>query len=478
MLRPGWNVSVRCLVGQGVKRLVWWVLPVVFVSALSCRDSGEGHIERGAPGAGDPLFPWLGNSGYDVSHYGLTLDYEPDGNRLKASALITARATQALRTVDLDLDGLRVRQATVDGKSAGVRRAGTKLTLTPEGVVGKDRIFTTEVVYEGRPKEITGPDGGLEGWIRTGDGAVGLGEPAGSMAWFPGNHRPSDKASYDITVTVPEGRTAVANGRLARHHSKDGRETFAWHNPEPMAGYLASVAIGYFKVDDFTADGLPVYIATDPKQAGKGPDMKMLVPEVIKWGSKLFGPYPFNSAGAVIDYLPSLGYALETQTKPYFQKTPDQTTVVHELAHQWFGNSVTPRTWRDMWLNEGFAQYAEWMWEEDHDDRTTEEIFDAFYDGTDDDSGDDTWKFPPGNPPADDVSGDPVYDRGAMTLHKLRQAVGYQKFIAILRAWVAEHRHGNADTRQFIALCEKQSGKDLSSIFDTWLYEKGKPPRG
>jgi aminopeptidase N len=434
----------------------------------------------GAAGVGDPLFPKLGNGGYDVSRYRLTLDYAPDSHRLKGTAELTARTTRALTSFHLDLAGLRVREATVDGRPAKTARSGTELTLTPAAALPKGRTFKATVVYDGKPKTITDPDGSEEGWIKAADGAVGVGEPTGSMAWFPGNHHPSDKAAYDITVTVPQGYTAVSNGELTLRSEHGDHTTFRWHTGEPMASYLATLAVDDFDIHTTTTDGtLPQYVAVDPELADRAADVPDQVTEVIDWETQTFGPYPFSSTGAIVADLPDLGYALETQTKPLFASPPSEPLIVHELAHQWFGNSVTPRTWKDMWLNEGFATYAEWLWEEDHDGvgRTAQEIFDDFYDGTDDES-EGIWDFPPADPPsAGRVSDPPVYGRGAMVLHKVREAVGDKTFFAILRAWTRDHRHGNADTAQFIALCEKKSGKDLDDLFDVWLYADGKPKK-
>ncbi|MEU6995383.1 M1 family metallopeptidase [Streptomyces sp. NPDC046465] len=438
----------------------------------------HGRATAGATGVDDHLFPTLGNGGYDVAHYALTLDYVPDDNDLTGTAVITARATQNLSRFSLDLAGLHVRHADVDGSGARFSRKKNKLTLTPDRPIAKGKTFRTTVRYDGTPRMLTAVDGGNEGWIETDDGVAALGEPTGSMTWFPGNHHPSDKATYDIDVTVPSDYTAVSNGTLRETRQRGKRTTFRWHNPEPTASYVASVVTGVFDVSTGTTDdGLPVYTAVDPDEADGPVDVHELVPEVIDWAKDRFGPYPFSSAGSVVDHLPDLEYALETQTKPYYEKAPDARLVVHEMAHQWFGNSVTPRAWQDMWLNEGFATYAEWLWDEEHGHRSAQETFDSFYDGEPDES-DGIWDFPPADPPsAARVSDPPVYGRGAMTLHQLRKAIGDRTFFAVLRTWTSEHRHKNADTEQFIALCEKKSGKDLSDLFDTWLFSPEKPER-
>ncbi|GGU98260.1 metallopeptidase [Streptomyces spectabilis] len=435
----------------------------------------------GAAGRGDPLFPTLGNGGYDVSHYALALDYVPETNHLKGTATITARATQGLSSFNLDLAGLTVRAATVDGRKARFSRKDNELIVTPAKAVGDGHTFKTTVTYDGAARMMKGADGGLEGWIETDDGSTALGQPSGSMTWFPSNNHPSDKATYDITVTVPKDEDGdpydvVSNGELIKEEDKGDRVTRHWRAEEPMASYLANVSVGYFEIHKgWTSDDLPVYVAIDPDEAEDAEDVKDLVPEVIDWASENFGPYPFSSVGAIVDHLPGLDYALETQTKPYFEEAPEETLLVHELAHQWFGNSVTPRAWKDMWLNEGLATYAEWLWQEDQDGKPAQKTFEEFYEGTHPDS-DGIWGFPPADPPSGArVSDAPVYGRGAMVVHKVREAVGDDTFYDILQTWTDRYRHRNADTQMFIALCEEKSGKDLSGVFETWLFNGKKP---
>ncbi len=169
-----------------------------------------------------------------------------------------------------------------------------------------------------------------------------------------------------------------------------------------MATYLATVAIGHYDITRTTTkNGLPVYVAVDPQEAAASRKVLAQLPEIMEWEEYNFGPYPFSSTGAIVDRGGDAGYALETQNRPFFPGAPDTATLVHELAHQWYGDSVTPKTWRDMWLNEGFATYAEWLWAEDHDGDTAQQTFDALYKGTyfDDKADDDAvWAFPPATP--------------------------------------------------------------------------------
>ncbi|MFC8434535.1 M1 family metallopeptidase [Streptomyces sp. NPDC057253] len=447
---------------------------VLAVSVLTGCDGGV-HGTPGGSGLRDPYFPKMGNGGYDVTHYDLDLAYAPDSDRLSGTATLTARATQDLTAFDLDLDGLDVKKVTVDGDGARWNRAGQELTVRPHDDLDEGRTFRVTVRYSGTPRTITDPDGSQEGWLPTDDGAVALGEPTGSMAWFPGNHHPSDKASYDLTITVPEGLRAVSNGELTAQRTADGRTTSTWHTAEPMASYLATLAIGDYDIQrSTTPSGLPLYTAVDRTEVAASRKVLARIPEVLRWEENTFGPYPFSSAGVIVGPRGSAEYALETQNRPFFPGPPDTATLVHELAHQWYGDSVSPRSWQDMWLNEGFATYGEWLWEEKHGGRSAQQIFDEVYArGADDD----VWSFPPAKPSsAAHISDSPVYVRGAMVLHRIRQTVGDTVFARILRGWATTHRHGTADTADFTAYVEKQApDKDFTPIWDDWLYGDGKP---
>lgn len=448
-------------------------LPVTVAALLlAAGPASAGTV--GPSGAGDPYFPLAGNGGYDVRHYGLTLGYDPHSRHLDGTAVITARATQRLTRFDLDLSGLKVTGVTVDHVKASYRRAGQELVITPRHSLRENQEFRVAVTYSGTPKQVTDPDGSADGWIATDDGAFVAGEPQGAMTWFPADNHPKDKASYDFTITVPKGTTAVANGVLRGQSTSHGRTTFRWRQTEPMAAYLATATVGKFKVEQYTTtDGLKVYNAVDPREASAAAPVLKKLPSVLAWESGVFGPYPFRAAGAIVDRAPDVGYALETQTRPLYDSAPDLSTLVHESAHQWFGDSVSLTTWKDIWLNEGFATYAEWLYAEQHGGSSAQQAFDALYAKP---AGNGLWAFAPADPGSGaHIFDTPVYSRGAMALQKLRTTVGDRAFFRILRTWATERRGGHGTTAEFVRLSERVSGKDLRGLFHTWIGTAGKP---
>jgi aminopeptidase N len=433
----------------------------------------SGRFTAGSPGLGDPFFPLAGNGGYDVSHYSLRLDYDVASRRLVGSATISATATQDLSRFDLDLRGFDVSRVAVDGRAASFRRDGQELVITPKTGLRDRRGFTVTVDYAGVPEVITDPDESIEGWVPTDDGAFVVGEPQGSPGWYPVNDNPRDKATFDFTVTVPQGLTVMANGVLLRQITSHGRSTFVWRESLPMAPYLATATLGKFNLDRYRlAGGLPVYVAVDPTLSDSSVLKKL--PDIVAYYSSIYGKYPFDAVGAIVDNAPDVGYSLETQTKPVFDQVPDESTLAHELSHMWYGDSVTLTTWPDIWLHEGFATWSEWIWSEHEGQASAHDIFQRLYATPATDT--DFWTPPPGNPGTPEfLFDDTIYARGGLTLQALREKVGDRAFFRILRDWAAQHRYGNVRTAQFIALAERDSGRDLRHFFDVWLYQPAKP---
>jgi aminopeptidase N len=443
-------------------------------AASALATAAPGGTQIGAASAGDPYTPGDGNGGYDVKHYGLRLKLNPGDSvrALDGTAEITATATHALARFDLDLAGLTVSDVKVDGAAARHQAQGEELVITPAAAIAKGAQFKVTVAYGGTPKEINDPILGRYGWIRTTDGVFIACQPSGAHTWFPSNDHPSDKATFTFDLTVPKGSTAVANGDQT--NSTDGGAHTTWQVKEPMATYLATVDVGKFNVKKGTTPGgVPILVAVDPSvDTASVEEVYARTAEITDALAKTFGPYPFSSTGAIVDNA-DVGFALETQTRPVFGSFGAEPTILaHELAHEWYGDSVSVSKWQDIWLNEGFATLAEWTWGERIGGPTVQQQYDMRYRQS---GNKELWDVPPGNPGRMQMFGRSVYDRGAMTLIALRQKVGEQKFNEILRTWARDHRGGNVTTGQFIALANRISGMDLDAFFRAWLYDKGRP---
>ncbi|WP_182899893.1 M1 family metallopeptidase [Microbispora sp. H10830] len=436
--------------------------------------AGASRSTTGAPGIGDPDFPSDGNGGYDVQHYDLRLSYDPSSRKLAGSATIEAKAAQDLTSFDLDLHGLTVSRVTVDGGAASFSRGKDELVIEPGKRISNGDRFAVTVDYSGVPEPMRDSANlGQYGFISTADGAFVTCEPNGAKTWFPSNDHPSDKATYDFQITVPEGLTAIANGEMAgTPQTRAGKTTFVWQEKHPMASYLATMTTGKFQIRTGTSDkGLPIYVAVADSFRGSLGQLLTQTGKITDYWSTVFGPYPFSSTGGVIDDY-AAGYALENQTKPiYGGFSPEPAIIAHELAHQWFGDSLSIARWRDLWLNEGFATYAEWLWAEHTGQYTADSAFKRYYAN----ATDSMWAYPPGAARADDLFSAAVYNRGAMTLHALRREIGDDKFFPLIRAWTDAHRYGNVTTQDFIALAERVSGKDLKGLFDAWLFQPKRP---
>lgn len=641
----------------------------------------------GAAGAGDPYFPLDGNGGYDVEHYLLRVRYEPDSDRLTGLATITARATQALSQFNLDLDGLEVASVGVDGCSAEWSHEDGELSIAPGRGLREGARFEVVIEYGGVPQPLEEIFGSSSAFIHRENGALVVGEPHVASSWFPANDHPTDRASFRFEITVPDGLEVAANGSLVGESTDEGWTTWSWDAPEPMATYLAGMAIGELTIASYERDGLkywdaidadlfdtivpptgsqfvrsgqaelsykrlsraiavpdtgaqlsfwitrrtepawdhffveahgvgeddwttlpdtdgittrdtgqacPYWLALhpflshyqsapatdgepcspagttgewwaasgvnpDPEQwtidlsawAGRSVEVSLTYasddvyqedgiwiddivvstgegstsfeddddpfdgwfvagapegsasnandwtlgtaadspppladairatlarqPEIINFLEQSFGPYPFDVAGAIaVDA--GQGFALENQTRPIYPASRlvgGDWLVVHELAHQWFGDSLGVQAWQHIWLNEGFASYAEWLWYEQLGEQTAQEAFDSIYAGIPAD--DPSWSLVIGDPGPEHLFDDPVYYRGAMTLHQLRVTVGDATFFEILQTWTEAHAGQSVTTDEFIALAESLAERDLSSLFDAWLFTAEKP---
>ena len=684
---PGW-----CRVIRKVAVFLAVAVGLAFAPAVAHADNGGpgGTFTPGAAGVGDPYFPSDGNGGYDVSHYDLDVRYQPGVNLLTGRGVIKARATQNLSQFNLDLKGLTVRSVKVNGGRANwTRPAGTdELVITPARGLRDGRRFTVEIRYDGNPQPNNGP--GSDGFIPTDDGALVIGEPHVASSWFPVNDHPSDKASYDVRMTVPAGLEAVSNGVLVDSQTRNGWTSWKWRAKEPMASYLATATVGEFDLNSYRSKGISFVDAVDPdlfdpvatpttgsnllisqtddssykrltrtisvpaegaqlsywvtrdteqpwdftfveaRTAGlddwttlpdvnghtnadlgfscpgwlqihpflahyqtdngdftcsasgtsgswnaatgksQGPEQWTVdlssysgknvevsisyasdevvqhngvfvddivvstgegstsfeadgdefdgwvvagapvgspgnakdwiigtvanlprpvgevvnaslarEPEIVDFLSQQFGRYPFSASGGIVDDVQGLGFALENQTRPIYavdfftDEASGASVIAHELAHQWFGDSLAVHRWQHIWLNEGFATYAEWLWSE-HEGGPVPQDFADFY-NTVIPADDPFWALTIGDPGPDRLFDGAVYVRGALTLQQLRLAIGDEKFFQLLRTWARSNRGGNVTTPQFIALAERISGQELDSLFNAWLFTGTKP---
>jgi aminopeptidase N len=434
----------------------------------------------GDEGIGDPYFPTYGNGGYDAKHYTLRVKYDPATDRLSGTAAIEATATADLSRFNLDLSGLSVREVLINDRDARYARDGAELVITPPAGLRGGATFTVEVTYDGTPAGASQPGLGRTGFLHTADGAFAMGQPESAATWYPVNDHPFDKATYTIAITAPADVAAISNGVRTGTTDAAGWTTSTWEVRRPMASYLSTLAIGDYAVSESKHQGKPV-ISAVPRSMPDGPANRAMArtPEVADFLATRFGPYPFEAYGGIVVDDSRVSFALETQTRPIYSAgffasgapRAGMDVVAHEIAHQWFGNSVSLRQWKDMWLNEGFATYAQWLWAEHDDGPSVQRQFDVEYDRLR------SWAAAPGDPGREGLFGQAVYQRGAMTLHALRKAVGDEDFFRILRTWATEKRDGNGTTDEFIAVAERVSGESLRPLFAAWLYGKTRPPK-
>ena len=437
----------------------------------------------GSDGAGDPYFPLAGNGGTDVVHYDLDLDYTPRSARTRhrsravstASPPSTSSPTQDLSRFNLDLRGLTATEVTVAGKPATFTQTTNELVITPTKKVKAGKQAQVVVTYGGTTTRPTDIEDALYGWVTTRDGAMVVSEPDGSATWFPVNDHPTDKATYTFEITVPEGLVAVANGLpTGPPVTADGRTTWNWDAPDPMAAYLATASVGDYVVNQYTAaNGTPIFDAVDSRRRpGTIADLA-LTSDMLVFFESLYGPYPFNSYGAIVDD-DSVGYALETQTRSFFSRQRSRGHGRPRARAPVDGRPREPvplgRHLAQRGLGDLLRVDVDRAPRRSHR-RRSPSTTSCRSRPTTRSSG--TSSSP--TPGRSGSSSTPIYDRGAATLHALRVEIGDEAFFEIAQAWVERFGGGTASTADFIALSEEVSGQDLEDFFDVWLYTPEKP---
>ncbi|MFE4799735.1 M1 family metallopeptidase [Streptomyces sp. NPDC056708] len=437
-------------------------------------------------GIGDPLFPRLGNPGYDVLSYDIGLTYHGSNSKpLDAVTTIEARTTEPLDRINLDFAQGTVRTVEINGVRADFAAVDEDLVIQPPGRLPAGAPLHITVRHTSDPNG--SQDSG--GWLRTADGLAMANQADAAHRVFPSNDHPADKAYFTFRITAPKDLTVVANGLPAGTARNGAETTWTYRTEHPMATELAQVTIGRSTVLKRTGPhGLPV------RDVVPSADRKLLEPWLgktpgqLEWMEQQVGPYPFETYGLLVAATDT-GFELETQTLSLFERSLFTQTaypkwyvesiMVHELAHQWFGDSVSPQAWSDLWLNEGHASWYEARYAEEHADKPLESrMHDAYIKS-------DGWRAAGGPPARPEVPAPGqklslfrpvVYDGSALILYALRTEIGENAFDRLERSWVKKHRDSNAATADFVRLASQTAGRDLTSFFDGWLYGEKTPP--
>jgi aminopeptidase N len=426
----------------------------------------------------DPYLPKNGNVGYRVSHYELDLEYKVAINRLSGSAAITAATLTELTEFTLDLsDAMTVSKVLVNGKRAAhFDCRERKLRVGLASKLASGAAMSIVVHYRGAPRPIRSLWGDV-GFEELTNGALVAGQPNGAASWFPCDDHPSAKASYRIHIAADNPYRVVANGKLASRRRRAAQTVWTYEQPEPTSTYLVTLQIGMYEAVQLTNAPVPMNAAL-PERLRRNFDHDFArQPEMMRLFVELFGPYPLANGYAVVVTDDVLDIPLEAQGVSIFGANHcdgsrrSERLIAHELAHQWFGNSVTVRQWRDIWLHEGFACYAEWLWSEHCGGPSAGDLARGYHDKL---------RKAPQNllltdPGPRDMFDDRVYKRGALTLHALRGQLGDEKFFALLKDWTTRYRHASVATEDFTALAADYSDDSLAPLWDAWLYSRAVP---
>ena len=436
-------------------------------------------LAAGSAHAIDPFFPSFGNKGIDVVHYDLDLDVNPESGFLAAKAALKVVALADLSRFRLDRAGLDVTGVSVDGDRAGFRQADDKLIIAPRSDIAKGDVFNVTILYSGVPEPIQDPTAPGDpsyklGWFKYRNSTYALSEPVGASTFYPANDEPTDKASFKISVTVPAGYTGVANGVLTNTTDLGSKKQFVWNMRQPITTWLATVHVNRFNLRiEQAADGTPIRTYYTDKTPREDVDNYALAKRMFPFFELRVGNYPFDGYGSVVVDDPALYYALETAAMSTFPVGfATEAVVAHELAHQWFGNSVAVAQWRDLWIAEGAATYFEVLWGHRNDPAGFDAEMRAIYDyAVEEEVGPAVVEKP------EQLFTDRTYLRGALALYALRLKVGDRTFFNILRRFANTFKGGNATSKHFIETAVTVSrDNSVHRLLRNWLYEEPVPP--
>ncbi|MDR3304980.1 MAG: InlB B-repeat-containing protein [Clostridiales Family XIII bacterium] len=490
---------------------------------------------------GDTLIPYQGTKDYDVQHYDIKITYDPDAADAKATILgettVKGVASKTIDTISLDFKPLVVNNSLVTLKIGGEAASIKSIVRENDDHADNNKIhiILNTPITAGTSFEVFIPysTGILDNFVadaespqgfftrNDGKGIAAIGEPLGSVYWFPNNNTPYDGASYTITLVSPSAYTNVSNGVRTSNTTANAKRTTVWNVTQDTAPYqifayisndvtefsgtsstswpIKSSAVQQITVSDPSSEsgtkvipGLSyanksIYDANASRNRDKIDTFFNRLPYYIGELEKIAGPYPGESAGFVFENLGNgLGEsaswgAVETKDRPFFTTAgvTSENTFIHEFAHQWYGDAVRIAGWEDLWLNEGFATYVtDLYYENTQAGYLANTKYKAVYDRTLTTALREWWSYAPAKIEREgDLFGgaSAAYNRGALALATLRVSVGDTDFFNILKGWPVAYKGQAATTADFIAYSEEISGRDLTAWANDWLYGQVKP---
>ncbi|MGN0062713.1 MAG: M1 family metallopeptidase [Nocardioides sp.] len=427
----------------------------------------------------DTVYPEVGDPGVDALHYGLDLTWDDAEEELTGTAQVTFRATGDAEEFQLDLAGhLEVGSVSVDGTEVAFDHDGKDLVV--ERAVGLDERHTVTITYAGPAQPVPAPtvrsDVSTLGLTLADDGSLWtMQEPFGAHTWYPVNDHPSDKALYDVTVHAPSPMVGVSNGRLLSRRTQGGTTTTRWRLVEPAAPYLMTLAVDEFtRTRETSKSGVTLDYWT-PRGDRVALRAMRTSPAAVDWLEERLGPYPFDTLGSVVVESDS---AMETQTLVTYGNSPytlSPPVVVHELAHQWFGDKVSPDDWSEVWQNEGITMLVQWMWESEHGGAALEDQVRLARKA---DSSLRAEHGPPGAYDADHFGSSNIYWSPAVMWFEVLQEVGEERFFEVQRGWLEQYDNTSVGRDEVVAYWKEETGLDLSAHVDAWLTGDATPEVG